>query len=53
MKQQNNCSPSKSYSNTKGLDNFIEKEISNVEFQKIIVMMINKIKEGTQKLGCE
>jgi ElaB/YqjD/DUF883 family membrane-anchored ribosome-binding protein len=53
MKQQNNCSPSKSYSNTKGLDNFIEKEISNVEFQKIIVIIINEVKEVTHKLVSE
>jgi uncharacterized coiled-coil protein SlyX len=35
MKQQSNCS---------------EEEISNIEFQKTIVRMINKLKEETQKL---
>jgi gas vesicle protein len=50
MKQQDNHSPSKSNSTTKYLNNCIEEEISNTEFQKIIVRMINELKVETQKL---
>jgi excinuclease UvrABC nuclease subunit len=35
---------------TKDLNNNEEKEISNIEFQKIIERIINKVKEETQKL---
>jgi hypothetical protein len=41
MKQQGNCSPSKANSTTKDLNYSEEKEISNVEFQKIILRIIN------------
>jgi hypothetical protein len=41
MKQQDNHSPSKANSNTKDLYNCIEEEISDIEFQKTIVRMIN------------
>jgi hypothetical protein len=49
-KQQDNCFPSKANSTTKDLNNCIEEELSNTEFQKIIVRMINELKEETQKL---
>jgi hypothetical protein len=48
MKQQDNCFPSKANSTTKDLNNCIEEELSNTEFQKIIVRMINELKEKTQ-----
>jgi hypothetical protein len=41
MKQQGNSSSSKANSTTKDLTNSKEEEISNTEFQKIIVRMIN------------
>jgi hypothetical protein len=41
MKQQDNCSPSKANSMTKDPDSCIEEELSNNEFQKTIVKMIN------------
>jgi hypothetical protein len=50
MKEQDDRSPSKVNSNTKDLNNSIEEEITNIEFQKPIERMINKLKEGTQKL---
>jgi hypothetical protein len=46
MKQSDNSSPSNVNPTTKDLNN-CEEEISNIEFQKIIVRMINKLKEGT------
>jgi hypothetical protein len=49
MKQQNNHSPSKASSTTKDPNICIEEELSNNEFQKTIVKMINDLKE-TQKL---
>jgi hypothetical protein len=50
MREQDNHSPSKAYSNTKDLNTCIEKELSNNEFQKTIVKMINNLKEEKQKL---
>jgi hypothetical protein len=50
MKEQDDRSPSKVNSNTRDLNNSIEEEITNIEFQKPIERMINKLKEGTQKL---
>jgi hypothetical protein len=50
MRQQDNCSPSKANSNTKDLNTCVEEELSNNEFQKTIVKMINNLKEETQKL---
>jgi hypothetical protein len=50
MKQQDNCSPSKSNSTTKDPDICIEEELSNNEFQNTIVKTINNLKEETQKL---
>jgi hypothetical protein len=50
MKQQDNYSPSKAYSTTKDPNTYIEEELSNNEFQKTIVNMINDLKEETQKL---
>jgi hypothetical protein len=50
MKQQDDHSPSKANSTTKDLNTCIEGEISNKEFQKIAVKMINNLKEETQKL---
>jgi hypothetical protein len=52
MKQQDNHSPSKVNSTTKDLNTCIGEEISNNEFQKTIVKMINdhNLKEETQKL---
>jgi hypothetical protein len=44
MKQQDNPSPSKASSTTKDL-NCVEKDISNNEFQKATVKMINDLKE--------
>jgi hypothetical protein len=45
MKPQDNGSPLKGNFTTKDLNNSKEEEISNVEFQKIIVRMINNFKE--------
>jgi hypothetical protein len=50
MKQQDNHSPSKGNSTIKDLNPCVEEEISNIEFQKTIVAMINNLKEETQKL---
>jgi hypothetical protein len=50
MKQQSNSSPSKVNSTTKDLNNREEEKISNIQFQKLIVRMINELKEETQKL---
>jgi hypothetical protein len=50
MKQQGNSNPSKANSTTKDLNNSKEKEISNIEFQKITERMINELKEETQRL---
>jgi F0F1-type ATP synthase membrane subunit b/b' len=50
IKKQNNCSPSKSTSTTKDLNNSEKKEISNIDFQKKPERMINKLKEETQKI---
>jgi hypothetical protein len=47
IKQQSNISPSKANSTSKDLNNSEEEEISNTEFQKIIVRMINEFKEET------
>jgi hypothetical protein len=44
MNQQGNSSPSKANSTTKVLNNSKEEDISNIEFQKIIVRMIRKLK---------
>jgi gas vesicle protein len=41
---------SKANSTTKDLNACKEEEISNIEVQKIIVRMINELKEETQKL---
>jgi hypothetical protein len=50
MKQQDNHSPSKANSTTKDLNTCAEKELSNNEFQKTIVKMMNDLKEEIQKL---
>jgi hypothetical protein len=50
VKQQDHHSPSKANSITKDPNTFVEEEISNNEFQKPIVKMINDLKEETQKL---
>jgi hypothetical protein len=50
MKQQDNHSPSKANSTTKDLNTCVEEELSNNEFQKTIVKMINDLKEETQNL---
>jgi methyl-accepting chemotaxis protein len=50
MKQQDNHSSSKVSSTTKDSNTCVEKELSNNEFQKPIVKMINNFKEETQKL---
>jgi hypothetical protein len=52
-KQQDNSSPLKSKSTTKDLNNNEEEKISNIEFQKIIVRMIDELKEEKQKLASE
>jgi hypothetical protein len=53
MKQQDNHSPSKANSTTKDPNTSIEKELSNNEFQKPIVKIINNLKEEIQKLVFE
>jgi gas vesicle protein len=50
MKMQDSYSPLKANSNIKDPNACIEKELSNNEFQKTIVKMINDLKEETQKL---
>jgi hypothetical protein len=50
MKQQDNHIPSKANSTTKDSNTCTEEELSNNKFQKIIVKMINNLKEETQKL---
>jgi hypothetical protein len=45
MKQQGNSSSSKANSTTKDLTNSKEEEISNTEFQKIIVRLISSKKK--------
>jgi hypothetical protein len=53
MMQQGNSSPSKANSTTKVINKSKEKEISNIEFKKIIVRLINTLKEETHKLVIE
>jgi hypothetical protein len=48
MKQQDNNSPSKVHSTTKDPSTCIEEELSNNEFQKTIVKIINDFKEETE-----
>jgi hypothetical protein len=50
MKQEDNHSPSKANSTTKDQNTCIEEELSNNEFQKTVVKIINNLKEETQKL---
>jgi hypothetical protein len=50
MKQKDNCSPSKANSTTKDPNICVEEQLSNNEFQKTIVKLINNLKEETQKL---
>jgi hypothetical protein len=50
MKEQDNHSPIKVSSTTKHPNTCVEEELSNNEFQKTIVKMINDLKEETQKL---
>jgi hypothetical protein len=50
MKQQDNHSLSKANSTTKDPNIYVEGKLSNNEFQKTIVKMINDLKEETQKL---
>jgi hypothetical protein len=47
MKQQDNHPPLKVNSTTKDPDTCVEEELSNKEFQKTIVKMINDLKEET------
>jgi hypothetical protein len=49
-KQQDNYSSSKVNSTTKDPNTYVEEEVSNNEFQKTTVEMINDLKEETQKL---
>jgi hypothetical protein len=51
MNQQGNSSPSKTNFNTKDPNSSKGEEISNIEFQKIIVGVINELKEEVQKLA--
>jgi ABC-type Fe3+-citrate transport system substrate-binding protein len=53
MKQQGNSSPLKANFTTKDLNNSEEEEIANIKSPKIIVRMINELKEETQKLVSE
>jgi hypothetical protein len=48
--RQTTSSPSKANSITKDLNNSEKEEISNIEFQKIVVRVVNDLKEDTQKL---
>jgi hexokinase len=48
IKQQDNHSPSKANSTTKDPNTCVEEELSNNELQKIIVKMINNLKEETK-----
>jgi hypothetical protein len=50
MKHKDKLSPSKANSTTKDPNTYAEEELSNNEFQKTIVKMINDLKEETQKL---
>jgi hypothetical protein len=50
MKRQDNHASSKANSTTKNLNICIEEDLSNNEFQKTVVKMINNLKEETQKL---
>jgi methyl-accepting chemotaxis protein len=50
MKQQNNHSPSKANSTTKVPNTYVPEELSNNEFQKTIVKIINFFKAETQKI---
>jgi hypothetical protein len=51
MKKQDNHSPSKANSTTKDSNTCVEEELSNNEFQKTIIKIINNLKEETQKLN--
>jgi DNA-directed RNA polymerase specialized sigma24 family protein len=53
MKQQDNHAPSKANSTTEDPNTDVEEELSNNEFQKTILKMINDLKEETQKLVFE
>jgi hypothetical protein len=53
VKQQEKHPPSKANSTTKDINTCIEEEISNNEFQKTTVKIINDLKEETQKLVLE
>jgi hexokinase len=50
MKQQDNHSPSIDNSTSKDPNTCLEEELSNNEFQKTIIKMVNNLKEETQKL---
>jgi hypothetical protein len=50
MNQQDNHSPSKANSTSKDPNTCVEEELSNNEFQKTKVKIINDLKEETQKL---
>jgi hypothetical protein len=50
MKQQDTLSPSKANSITKDLNTCIEENLSNNEFQKTVIKVINDLEEETQKL---
>jgi hypothetical protein len=53
MKQQSNSFPSKVNSTTKNLNKSKEEEMLNIEFQKIIGMIIKELKEETHMLVSE
>jgi hypothetical protein len=48
--KQDNCSPSKANSSIKDPDTCIEEKLSNNEFQKTIIKLMNDFKEETQNL---
>jgi hypothetical protein len=50
MKYQDNCSPSKVNSSIKDLNTCVVEGISNNEFQKTKVKMVNDLQEEPQKL---
>jgi hypothetical protein len=47
MKQHGYSAPLKANTTTKDLNNNKDEKISNIEFQNIIVRMINELKEET------
>jgi hypothetical protein len=51
MKEQDNCSPTKTNSTTKDQNTCIEEALSNNEFQKTIIKIINDLKKRNTKVS--